>query len=98
MQIVVTDTCGKLVFTRPMWLIVIGNRRHQLSPKSVWEAYHQRYDVEHFFRFGKQHLLTTAYQTPDVNHEENWWQMTQSPQLFVQNPVEPEKETHIEQN
>ena len=28
MQIVVTDTCGKLVFTRPMWLIVIGN----LSP------------------------------------------------------------------
>jgi hypothetical protein len=77
MQIVVTDTCGKLVFTRPMWLIVIGNRRHQLSPKSVWAAYHQRYDVEHFFRFGKQHLLTTAYQTPDVNHEENWWQMTQ---------------------
>jgi len=33
--------------------------------------------VEHFFRFGKQRLLMTAYQTPEVQHEENWWQLAQ---------------------
>jgi len=76
-RIVVTDVKGKPVFNRPMWFRVIGNRREELSPKQVWQAYHQRYDVEHFFRFGKQRLLTTTYQTPDVEHEENWWQMTQ---------------------
>jgi hypothetical protein len=75
-RIVVTDAKGKLVFARPLWLIVIGDRREELSPKQAWQAYHQRYDVEHFFRFGKQRLLTTAYQTPDVEHEENWWQIT----------------------
>ena len=75
-RIVVTDAKGKPVFVRPLWLIVIGNRRHELSLKQIWAAYRQRYDVEHFFRFGKQRLLTTAYQTPEVEHEENWWQMT----------------------
>ena len=60
----------------------------------AWNAYRQRYDVEHFrgamllaraiaragafrVRFGKQRLLMTAYQTPEVEHEENWWQLTQ---------------------
>ena len=76
-RVVVTDAKGKPIFVRPLWLIVIGNRRNDLSPKQVWQAYHQRFDVEPFFRFGKQRLLTTAYQTPDVEHEENWWQMTQ---------------------
>ena len=41
----------------------------------AWEAYGQRYDVEHYFRFGKQRLLMAAYQTPDVEHEENWMQI-----------------------
>jgi len=48
-----------------------------LSLRDVFKAYRQRYDVEHFFRFGKQRLLTTAYQTPDVERSENWWQITQ---------------------
>ena len=32
--------------------------------------------MEHFFRFGKQKLLMTAYSTPDVDHEENWLKLT----------------------
>ncbi len=36
----------------------------------------QRYDMEHLFRFGKQKLLMTAYSTPDVEHEENWFKLT----------------------
>jgi hypothetical protein len=49
----------------------------ELSLQESWEAYQRRYDVEHFFRSGKQRLLMAAYQTPDVQHEENWWQLAQ---------------------
>lgn len=76
-RIHVNDVHGKPVFQHPLWLVVIGEKRDHLSLKAVWAAYLNRYDVEHFFRFGKQRLLTTAYQTPEVSHEENWWQLTQ---------------------
>lgn len=71
LQIHVTDANGKQVF-RPMWLIVIGQRRGELTPLDSYQTYRQRFDLEHFFRFGKQRLLMTAYSTPDVQHEENW--------------------------
>jgi hypothetical protein len=71
----VLDEQGRPVFKRPLWLIVIGERRNELSLVEAWEAYTLRYDVEHYFRFGKQRLLMAAYQTPDVEHEENWLQI-----------------------
>jgi hypothetical protein len=73
----VLDTDGNPVFKRDMWLITIGERRQELSLVDIWEAYGQRYDVEHFYRYGKQRLLMAAYQTPDVEREENWWQIVQ---------------------
>lgn len=66
------DEQGRPVHERTMWLIVMGKRRHEISLVEAWEAYGQRYDVEHFFRFGKQRLLMATYQTPNVEHEENW--------------------------
>ena len=74
---VVLNEAGEPVFQRPLWLLVIGQQREKVSLLEAWNAYRQRYDVEHFFRFGKQRLLMTAYQTPEVEHEENWWQITQ---------------------
>jgi len=71
----VLDEQGNPVFKHTLWLIVIGERRHELSLVEAWEAYGQRYDVEHYFRFGKQRLLMAAYQTPEVEHEENWMQI-----------------------
>jgi hypothetical protein len=68
----VLDEAGNQVFKRTMWLIVIGKRRHELSIQEAWGAYGQRYDVEHYFRFGKQRLLERAYQTSDDKHAENW--------------------------
>jgi len=68
----VLDKEGNQVFKHTMWLIVIGKRRRELSILEAWEAYGQRYDVEHYFRFGKQRLLERAYQTSDDEHEENW--------------------------
>ena len=67
------DESGKLVF-RPMWLIVMGERRNELSPVQGYQAYRQRFDLEHSFRLKKQNLLLTAFETPDVEHEQQWVQ------------------------
>ena len=60
---------GKAVFKRPLWLAVVGEQRHQLSLEDCYQHYLSRYDIEHFFRFGKQKLLMDAYQTPEEDHE-----------------------------
>ena len=75
LQITVRDEIGNAVW-KPMWLIAIGSRRDELSLIDCYESYRQRYDMEHLFRFGKQKLLMTAYSTPDVKHEENWFKLT----------------------
>ncbi len=72
---VTEQTTGKPVW-RPMWLIVMGQRRHELTPLELAHAYQQRFDLEHMLRFGKQRLLMGSFQTPDVEHEENWVQLT----------------------
>jgi hypothetical protein len=64
---------GRALFKRPLWLIVMGQRRAELSLQQIEQAYRQRFDLEHFFRFGKHHLLLDRFQTPDLTHEEHWW-------------------------
>lgn len=75
LQIQMTNAENKLIH-QPMWLIAMGQQREELTPLEIWQAYRQRFDLEHFFRFSKQHLLMRAFQTPDVEHEENWIQLT----------------------
>jgi len=70
----VTDAQGKPRFQRPLWLLVLGSRRQEISLVQAYQAYCQRYDLEHFFRFGKTKLLLDRYQTPCIAHEEHWWQ------------------------
>lgn len=69
------DDNGMEVFKNPIWLIIFGQRRHEISVLEAYEAYVQRFDIEHFFRFGKNKLLLDDYQTPIVEHEENWWEI-----------------------
>jgi len=64
---------GQPLFVHPLWLAVMGARRAELSLEQIYAAYRQRFDIEHFFRFAKQHLLLDAFQTPVVEREENWW-------------------------
>jgi hypothetical protein len=71
LRIHVTDNTGDSVW-KPMWLIVIGDRRQEISPTVANKSFRQRFDIEHLFRFGKQRLLMTQFQTPEVEHEENW--------------------------
>ncbi|MFN0065419.1 MAG: transposase [Chlamydiales bacterium] len=79
---VVTDDCGVAVFKRPLWIALIGKRKDEVSPKMAYDTYLNRYDIEHFFRFGKQKLLLDSYQTPEVTHEEDWWRFV--PLAYVQ--------------
>ena len=64
---------GTQAFKRPLWLIAVGKRRGELSLEDIYAAYAARVDIEHFFRFGKQRLLLTAFQTPETESEERWW-------------------------
>jgi len=74
-RIVVRDEDGQPRFTHPLWVLVIGPRRLELSLEQIFQAYSQRSDLEHFFRFGKQKLLMADYQTPDLEREERWWHL-----------------------
>lgn len=74
-RITVTDQTGKLVYKRPIWLMVSGKQRQTLSRSEVWHSYKRRYDIEHFFKFGKTRLLMDQFQTPSTKHEEAWWKI-----------------------
>jgi hypothetical protein len=63
----------KKIFKRTMWLTVWGKRKDELSLSDIYQSYRLRFDIEFFFRFGKQKLLLDKYQTPDVEHQENWF-------------------------
>ena len=76
-RIQVTDEEGKPLHRRPLWLLVMGPRRRELSLRDIYCAYTQRASHEHYHRFSKQRLLATAYQTPDGEREEGWWRLTQ---------------------
>jgi hypothetical protein len=64
---------GTALYKKPLWLMVTGARRQELSLAEIADSYFRRFDIEHFFRFGKQKLLLDRFQTPDARHEENWW-------------------------
>jgi hypothetical protein len=66
---------GELAYPQPLWVLVMGEKRKMLSLLDIHSAYNQRFDIEHFIRFGKQRLLLDGFQTPDLLHEENWWQL-----------------------
>ncbi|WP_322744799.1 transposase [[Phormidium] sp. LEGE 05292] len=76
LQVRVTDEQSQQLW-HPMWLIVLGQRRNELTIMDCYLSYRQRFDMEHTLRFSKQRLLMNSFQTPDVEHSENWVQLTQ---------------------
>ncbi len=71
LRITVKDEDGRSVFRKPMWLIIFGDRRDEITVKDAYNAYRQRFDPEHFFRFGKTKPLMDSYLTSVTEHEEN---------------------------
>ena len=90
-KVSVTDEHGELLFKRPLWLALFGERRHEIELIDAYQNYASRYDIEHFFRFGKRNLLMDSYQTPDVEHEELWWKlcMVAYTQLYLAKDLVP---------
>ena len=72
LRVIVTDNNGNLVYRRPLWVMITGARRREVSSKDAHIAYGRRYDIEHFFRFGKQKLGLVNSQTCETRHEESW--------------------------
>lgn len=67
---------GSLKYKRPLWLMASGTRRNELSLREAHEVYKRRFDLEHFFRYGKNKLLMDKCQSPETDHEEAWWQFS----------------------
>ena len=76
LRVRILDENNLPVYKRAMWLMVCGKRRKELTLKQSWCAYNQRYDIEHFFKFGKTRLLLDKFQSPETVHEESWWQIS----------------------
>jgi hypothetical protein len=74
-QVQVTDPTGNRIF-KPQWLIVFGQSRRQLTAQDAYQSYTERFNLEHGIRFGKQRLLMSHLQTPEVTQEENWVQFS----------------------
>jgi hypothetical protein len=66
---------GEKIFDKTLWLTVWGEKRDELTLQEVYEAFRLRFDIEFFFRFGKQKLLLDKYQTPDSEHQQNWFEI-----------------------
>lgn len=69
------NEAGQPACKRPLWVLVMGERRAELSLEQLYPIYPARFDIEHFFRFGKQKLRLSRFQTPEVAREEKWWQL-----------------------
>jgi hypothetical protein len=64
--------CRETLFP-PLLLILSGKRRREITALDAYQSYRRRFDIEHFFRFSKQKLLFSVYQTPDLDHQISWW-------------------------
>lgn len=63
---------GAPMFKRDLWLGVWGKRNTELSLEEIFWSYRNRFDIEHFFRFGKQKLLLDKFQSPKEESLDNW--------------------------
>ncbi len=63
---------GKRVFKQDIFAAVVGKQRKRLRLAEAAEVFYHRFDIEVTNRFMKQNLFLEGYQTPDVEHLDNW--------------------------
>jgi len=63
---------GARVFKHDQFVAVVGERRAELSVEEVAEEYRHRFDLEVTNRLMKQELFLQGYQTPALEHLDNW--------------------------
>ena len=69
---------GKRVFKHDVYVAVVGKERRKLEIEEVAEVFYRRFDLEVTNRFMKQNLFLEGYQTPDIQHLDNWNLLVQS--------------------
>lgn len=71
-------TTNELVFQENLFIGIGGKLKDNLSiDKAVYE-YQDRYGIEPYFRFSKQKLFLENFQTPDLQHLDNWFLVVQT--------------------
>jgi hypothetical protein len=63
---------AEVLFERGMFIALCGERKSELSTKQGYETYRCRYDIEPSLRFNKQRLMLEKFQTPELEHFDNW--------------------------
>lgn len=63
---------GEVVFEQGMFIALCGEHKSKLSTMQGYEAYRCRYDIEPSLRFNKQRLMLEKFQTPELEHFDNW--------------------------
>lgn len=63
---------GKRVFKQDVFAAVVGKEREVLTTEEVAEVFYHRFDLEVTNRMMKQNLFLENYQTPDLQHLDNW--------------------------
>jgi len=71
-KITVFDQAGSPLYREPLWLVGVGHKVKSIALEYIFLAYHLRFDIEHWFRFAKRHLLLDQFQSADLEHIENW--------------------------
>ena len=74
---VLDATDGKRVFQKDMFISVVGERREEVVLREVFNEFRHRFDLEVTNRFCKQSLLMESFQTPKVEHLDNWMLVVQ---------------------
>ena len=71
-KVAVFDRSGQPLYKEPLWLVGVGCQVKTIALEYVFLAYHLRFDIEHWFRFAKGHLLLDQFQSVELEHIENW--------------------------
>jgi hypothetical protein len=70
-QVIDAET-GELIFQKPMFIGVFGKLKDVIGTAEAHQEYRNRYDIEVHNRFSSQKLLLNDFQTPYVEHLDNW--------------------------
>lgn len=69
---VLNKETGGRVFKQDVFVAVVGKEGGELKTAEVAEIFYHRFDLEVTNRFMKQNLFLESYQTPEVQHLDNW--------------------------
>ena len=63
---------NELVFKKPQFLGIFGQKKHEVKTSQAPQIYRKRYNIEPFFRVVKQKMGLEKFQTPVPQHLDNW--------------------------